>query len=100
MIIALNNTNFKILMETLEKYKLNEAVSGSERIKIEPFTYSYIIRLKEETVVITSNSRDIDVFFDKIHTISEIKDREQISGPNLCLKEIIEKEFHIKLLED
>lgn len=97
MIIALNNTEFKELIETFEKFKFNTGTSGKETIKIEPFSYKYIIYLDEEKVEIESNSRDIDTFFNKIHTTSEVKNRKRIKAPNVCLKDVIEEEFHVNL---
>lgn len=97
MIIALKNIEFKELVETFEKFKLNIGTSAKETLKIEPFGYKYIIYLDEEKVEIESNSRDIDTFFNKIHQMSEIKNRKRIKASNICLKDVIEEEFHIKL---
>lgn len=97
MIIALNNTKFKELIETFEKFKLNTGTSGKETIKIEPFSYKYILYLDEEKIEIESNSRDVDTFFNKIHTTSEIKNRKRVKAPSVCLKDVIEEELHVKL---
>lgn len=99
MLITLNNTRFKNFIEILEQHEINKAISGSEVITINPFGYTYEIRLEEETVTIKSRSRNIEAFFNKIHKVAEIRNREYPGGKIFSLKDIIEKEFDVKLEE-
>lgn len=55
--------------------------------------------MEEETVTIKSKSRNIEAFFNKIYKVAKIKNREYSGGNIFSLKDIIEKEFDVKLEE-
>ncbi|MGL5648128.1 MAG: hypothetical protein ACRDDY_09775 [Clostridium sp.] len=99
MIITLNKNDFKNLMETLEKNEIVEAATSVEKITIGSYRLVYEIKLSEETVQIKTPSRNIETFYNRIHKFAEKKNRIVPGEGTFSLKDVIEEEFDIKLLE-
>ncbi|SKA01390.1 hypothetical protein SAMN02745174_02270 [Cetobacterium ceti] len=96
MLIQLQKKEFIELLNTIEKFGLEEVIKRKEKLTVLPFGYQYSHPLKLIDIKVICE-RDAEAFFVKLH---ENLNAETIEVPGVGMKSpryFVEKQYGIKL---